>query len=98
DFMTNKSQQDSPHESHVSRRRLLVQSAGVAAFGCALGGCATSSKVQGSMPKAQAQYQDHPSGLERCGICKHFISPTGCEVVEAPVAANGWCKLYTLFG
>jgi hypothetical protein len=83
-------------EAPFSRRRLLVQSTGAAA--CLLTGCATSSKVQGSMPQAQAQYQDHPSGLERCGICKHFISPHGCEIVAAPVQANGWCRLYTLFG
>ena len=96
---------DKPHNDRdampagsVSRRQALVQStAGVAALSCALGGCATSSKVQGNTPQAQAQYQDHPSGLERCGVCKHFISPSGCEVVAAPVSANGWCKFYALF-
>jgi hypothetical protein len=99
--MTNE-----PHENHdtriaggVSRRRALVQSTGgVAAIACALGGCATSQKVQGRMPQADAQYQNHPSGLERCGVCKHFIPLSGCEIVAAPVEANGWCKLYTLFG
>jgi hypothetical protein len=83
----------------LSRRRALVQSsAGVAALACALGGCATSSKVQGNTPQAAADYQTHPSGLERCGVCKHFIPVSGCEVVAAPVQANGWCKFYTLFG
>ena len=83
----------------VSRRRALVLSTGgVAAIACALGGCATSQKVQGKMPQEAAQYQNHPSGLERCGVCKHFIPLSGCEIVAAPVEANGWCKLYTLFG
>jgi hypothetical protein len=80
----------------ISRRAALVQS-GAAALACGLSGCATSSKVQGAAPQAQAQYQDHPSGLERCGTCKHFIPLTGCEIVAAPVQANGWCKYYKLF-
>ncbi len=79
----------------ASRRRALVQSAtGIAALACALGGCATSTKVQGNMTKDQAQYQDHPSGLERCGVCRHFIPLTGCEIVAAPVQSNGWCQSY----
>ena len=82
----------------VSRRQALIRSTGgVTLWACAtLAGCATTSKVQGSTPKAQVAYQDHPSGLERCGLCKHFIPTSGCEVVVAPVAANGWCKAYAL--
>ena len=90
--------QERPDADGVSRRRALVQStAGVAALACGLSGCATSKKVQGNAPQAEAQYQDHPSGLERCGVCKHFIPLTGCEIIAAPVQANGWCKYYTLF-
>ena len=89
---------DAMHAGSVSRRQALVRStAGVAALTCALSGCATSTKVQGSTPQVQAQYQDHPSGLERCGVCKHFIPLSGCEVIAAPVQANGWCKFYALF-
>jgi len=89
---------DVPDAAGLSRRHALIKSTtGVAALACALGGCATSSKVQGSGQQAQAQYQDHPSGLERCGVCKHFIPTTGCEIVAAPVQANGWCKYYALF-
>jgi hypothetical protein len=83
------------HAGSVSRRQALVQStASVAALAGALGGCATSTKVQGNTPQMQAQYQDHPSGLERCGVCRHFIPLSGCEVVAAPVQANGWCRFY----
>jgi hypothetical protein len=82
----------------LSRRQALVQSTvGVAALASTLTGCATTSKVQGRAPQAEAQYQPHPSGLERCGVCKHFIALAGCEIVAAPVAANGWCKYYKLF-
>ena len=83
--------------NRFSRRAALVKSTtGLGALACALSGCATN-KVQGQAPKAEAQYQEHPSGLERCGTCKHFIPVTGCEIVAAPVQANGWCKYYKLF-
>lgn len=87
-----------PHAASVSRRRALVQSAtGVAALASGLGGCATGMKMQGNTPKMEAQYQDHPNFLERCGLCKHFIPLSGCEIVQAPVQANGWCRFYGLF-
>jgi hypothetical protein len=95
--MTDK--RDSEGKANIlSRRAALVRSTtGMAALATALSGCATSSKKQGEAPKAEAQYQEHPSGLERCGTCKHFIPLTGCEIVAAPVQANGWCKYYKLF-
>ena len=42
--------------------------------------------------KAQAAYQDFPHGRQRCGVCVHFRAPNGCEIVEGPVQANGWCR------
>ena len=98
-FMTRhlKENPATPTDGSVSRRGALAQSAaGVAVLACALGGCATSMKVQGNTSKMEAQYQDHPNGLERCGVCKHFIPLSGCEVVVAPVQANGWCRYYAL--
>ncbi len=97
--MTDK--QDELHQERPdapSRRAALIQSAaGMAALASTLSGCATNKKVQGNGSQTEAQYQDHPSGLERCGTCKHFIPLTGCEIVAAPVQANGWCKYYKLF-
>ena len=91
--MSGSSERDA---SPLSRRAALVQSTtGVALLACTLAGCATNSKVQGKAP--QAGYQEHPSGLERCGTCKHFIPLSGCEIIAAPVQANGWCQYYKLF-
>ena len=97
--MTGKNDMTGKRDANrLSRRAALVGSTTtVAALACALSGCATSSKVQGKAPQGEAQYQEHPSGLERCGTCKHFIPLTGCEIVAAPVQANGWCKYYKLF-
>lgn len=89
---------NAPNQNDVSRRGALVQSAtGVVAAACVLSGCATTAKMQGNTSKMDAMYQDHPSGLERCGVCKHFIPLSGCEIVAAPVQANGWCRFYMLF-
>ena len=93
--MTDKRDTDA---NRFSRRAALVRSTpGMAALACALSGCATNSKVQGNAPQTEAQYQEHPTRLERCGTCKHFIPLAGCEIVAAPVQANGWCKYYKLF-
>jgi hypothetical protein len=89
---------DASQTDCLSRRRVLVQSTAGAMLACALSGCATSSKAQGNTPREAAKYQDHPSGLERCGVCNHFIPLSGCEVVAAPVQSNGWCQFYALFG
>lgn len=81
----------------VSRRGFMEQTImGAAAAGC-LAGCATGPKVPGKTPKQEAQYQDVPNGFQKCGSCKHFISPNACEVVAGPVQGHGWCRFYTLF-
>jgi hypothetical protein len=96
--MTDELDHERPDAGGLSRRQALVQSTvGVAALASTLTGCATGKKVQGNAPQAEAQYQEHPKGLERCGVCKHFIALTGCEIIAAPVQANGWCKYYQLF-
>jgi hypothetical protein len=87
-----------PNQNGISRRGALVQSAtGVVGLACVLGGCATTAKMQGNTDKMAAMYRDRPNGLERCGVCKHFIPLSGCEIVAAPVQANGWCRFYALF-
>ena len=80
-----------------SRRRFLGQSVVGAALAGALVGCATEhSKTPGNTSKAEAEYQDMPKGLTRCGLCKHFISPNACEIVGGTVQSNGWCRFYAL--
>ena len=85
------------NKTAVSRRRFLAGSAGIAAIGGGISGCAHGPKMPGMTPKAEANYQDHPNGLAHCSICKHFASPNVCEVVAGPVSPDGWCRFYALF-
>lgn len=83
----------------VSRRNFIAGSAGAAALGGTLSGCAAFKPAftPGTVPKAEAQYRDRPNGLERCGLCHHFYSPNMCNIVAGPVSADGWCTHYELF-
>lgn len=31
---------------------------------------------------------------EHCGICKHFQTPNGCELVEGHIVPSFWCRLF----
>jgi len=39
---------------------------------------------------------DYGEGMPQshCGICKHFIEPDGCALVEGVIKAEDWCKLF----
>lgn len=30
----------------------------------------------------------------RCALCKHFLTPNACKLVEGPISAEGWCKFF----
>jgi hypothetical protein len=48
------------------------------------------------MTRAQAQYQDTPSGIYSCGMCSLFEAPNACKVVEGEISKDGWCKAFAL--
>jgi len=52
--------------------------------------------ASGKMTRAQAEYQDTPSGIYSCGMCSLFEAPNGCKVVEGEVGKDGWCKAFAL--
>jgi hypothetical protein len=60
----------------LSRRAWLGQTAFAGAF--ALTGRGWSAEPPpGKVSKAVAKYQDHPSNLQMCGMCKFYIPPGG---------------------
>jgi hypothetical protein len=48
------------------------------------------------MTRRQAEYQDTPSGLYRCGMCSLFDRPNACKVVEGEISKDGWCKAFAM--
>lgn len=56
----------------------------------------SSSRADDKMTKAQAQYQDAPSGIYSCATCSLFERPKSCKVVDGDVSEDGWCKAFAL--
>lgn len=43
----------------------------------------------------QVQYQNEPSGDQRCETCRHFISAKNeCQLVEGEISPQGWCTIW----
>ena len=58
------------------------------------------ARAAGTVPKASAKYQDHPSGANMCSKCNYFLpganaaGPGLCKLVAGPIAPTGWCTLF----
>ena len=68
----------------------------------AIAGAIISTSAMGDILFAQtkltheaAKYQDSPKDGQQCSSCVQFVAPASCKVVEDPVAASGWCRLFT---
>lgn len=49
--------------------------------------------------QAQAQYQGHPKGDQKCGKCLNFVAGSNtCKVVEGQVSPDGWCMFWVKAG
>jgi hypothetical protein len=84
------------YSAELSRRNVL-RGVACAAMGAAAV-AATGERALAAKPKraqADVAYQDHPKGDERCDNCEPFLPPDQCRTVEGPVAAKGWCKIYS---
>jgi len=46
------------------------------------------------MSRSSAGYRNSPKGNQSCANCKLFIPPSSCKLVEGPVSARGWCRLW----
>ena len=81
----------------ATRRTVLIGGATLAGLPLVAG--PRQARAAG-LPKANAKYQDHPNGPNRCDICTYWVAgpkasaPGTCKVVAGPIAPNGWCILY----
>lgn len=56
---------------------------------------ASGGVAGGKLSKADARYQDSPSGDASCRNCLHFLADSNtCKVVEGQVSPDGWCSLW----
>jgi hypothetical protein len=44
--------------------------------------------------KAEAGYQDRPSGANSCAVCTMFRPPHSCSSVSGTVSPTGWCRYF----
>ncbi len=87
------------NSNRLSRRGLLRVAAVVlgasAAKGLAPRAAAEDEiKEEDKIDKAEAKYQTHPNGQQRCEICLQFEPPGTCKIVQGPITPKGWCQYF----
>jgi hypothetical protein len=90
--MTNPS---SSTKTGVCRRSLLKSVPVIAGAVISTTVMADSLFAQTKLTHEAAKYQDNPKDGQQCSGCVQFVAPASCKVVEDPVAASGWCQLFT---
>lgn len=78
-------------EKAISRRAALNGAAGAATL---ILGAVPPSLAQQKVSQADAKYQGHPQGQQRCAICLQFRPPGSCQLVAGPISPNGWCQFF----
>ena len=81
--------------SSLSRRgalKVINAAAMIGAIGTVIGSAWADSANK--VAQRAAGYQAKPSDGKKCFDCAHFHAPDGCALVESPVSAEGWCRLY----
>jgi High potential iron-sulfur protein len=90
--MTNPS---SSIQKGLCRRSLLKSVPVIAGAIISTNAMAESLVAQTKLTHEDAKYQDTPKDGQQCSGCVQFVAPASCKVVEDPVAASGWCQLFT---
>ena len=57
-------------------------------------GLVPEAAAQEKVSKAQAKYQDHQNGPQRCAICVNFQPPSRCRFVAGQISPKGWCQFF----
>ena len=79
----------------LCRRSLLKSVPVIAGAIISTNAMAESLVAQTKLTHEAAKYQDTPKDGQQCSGCVQFVAPASCKVVEDPVAASGWCQLFT---
>jgi hypothetical protein len=78
----------------LSRRSLLQRAMGMMGAGAVIAAQAKPAAATIKISKAAVAYQDHPEGEKRCGKCLQFQAPDNCKMVDGPVSAQGFCRIF----
>ena len=79
----------------IGRRALLKSVPLIAGVAISTNAVTRNLFAQTKLTHEAAKYQDHPNNGQQCSGCVQFVAPGSCKVVEDPVAASGWCQLFT---
>jgi hypothetical protein len=86
------SKMSGPESRVISRRTVLLRSAG-----CAAGVAASLlplRQAKAKMKQSAAEYQDTPKGDQQCSNCSLFQEPDACTIVDGSISPAGWCKFW----
>jgi hypothetical protein len=77
----------------ISRRSLFHQALALAGGVCTMI-LATPGQADTKAAQKLVAYQPFPKDGHSCATCLYFEPPDECKVVEGPISAAGWCKLW----
>ena len=86
------SKMSGPESRVISRRIVLLRSAG-----CAAGVAASLlplRQAKAKMKQPAAAYQDTPNGDQQCSNYSLFQEPDACTIVDGSISPAGWCKFW----
>ncbi len=78
----------------LSRRLLLQKAIGTVSAAAIIAVQTKPAAATIKISKTAVAYQDHPEGDKRCGKCLQFQAPDSCKMVDGPVSAQGFCRIF----
>ena len=75
-------------------RRTLLKAGGFSAAAAVSATMDFPAAAEPQIAKPDANYRDHPNGIQRCEICLQFQPPNRCQLVKGGVSPNGWCQFF----
>ncbi len=88
----------SDQQKSATRRHILIGAAALG--GLPLLATAGAARAAGTLPKANAKYQDHPKDGKRCSLCTYYLpgakpkAAGQCKIVAGAISPEGWCAMF----
>ena len=82
-------------EKQVARLNQLADTVGTLAVGRVRAPTMSDKATRPKESKVKARYTPKGTNQEHCGICRHFVAPDMCRVVQGRVVSRGWCRHFS---